>query len=267
MTGAVRHNGWVGSYRDDGIVLRTQKLGEADRIVTLLARRTGRVRAVAKGVRRTKSRFGGRLEPFTHVDLQLYTGRSLDVITQAETVRPYGEPFASDYPRYTTGTAMLETAERFTPIEKEPALRQFLLLVGGLRALGDGQHDPRLVLDAYLLRSLAVAGYAPALDECAVCGTRAPDPSDPSAPPDRAAALRAFAIGAGGLVCRSCRAPGAATPSAATVGLMSALLRGDWRYADASERRHQIECSGLVAAYLQWHLEHSIRSLRHVEHA
>ena len=65
---------------------------------------------------------------------------------------------------------MLETAERFTPVEKEPALRQFLLLVGGLRALGEREHDPRLVLDAFLLRSLAVAGYAPALAECALCG-------------------------------------------------------------------------------------------------
>jgi DNA repair protein RecO (recombination protein O) len=272
----MRDNDGVGSYRDDGIVLRTQKLGEADRIVTLLAKRAGRVRAVAKGVRRTKSRFGGRLEPFTHVDLQLYTGRSLDVITQAETVRAYGQPLAGDYPRYTTGTAMLETAEKFTPIEKEPAIRQFLLLVGGLRALGEGQHDPRLVLDAYLLRSLAVAGYAPALDECAGCGTRAPGPAGLTRGDDRAdgqaarpaaGVFRAFAIGAGGLVCRSCRAPGAATPAVQTVSLMSALLRGDWVYADASERRHQLECSGLVAAYLQWHLEHSIRSLRHVEHA
>jgi len=258
-------NDRVSIYRDDGIVLRTQKLGEADRIVTLLTRRTGRVRAVAKGVRRTKSRFGARLEPFTHVDMLLYTGRSLDVITQADTVRPYGKPFSSDYPRYTTGTAMLETAEKFTPVEKEPAMRQFLLLVGGLRALGDEAHDPRLILDAYLLRSLAVAGYAPALDECAVCGTRvgADDHGDPSA------ALRAFAfaIGAGGLVCRSCRTPGAATPAAPTIILMNALIRGDWAHADASERRHQSECSGLVAAYLQWHLEHSIRSLRHVEHA
>lgn len=172
----MRENDLVGAYRDDGIVLRTHKLGEADRIVTLLARRTGRVRAVAKGVRRTKSRFGARLEPFTHVDLLMHTGRSLDYITQAETVRPYGEPFSSDYPRYTTGTAMLETAEKFTPVEKEPAMRQFLLLVGGLRALSEGAHEPRLILDAYLLRSLAVAGYAPALDECAVCGTRVADP-------------------------------------------------------------------------------------------
>jgi DNA repair protein RecO (recombination protein O) len=274
----------VSIYRDDGIVLRTHKLGEADRIITLLGRRSGKVRAVAKGVRRTRSRFGARLEPFTHVDLLLYTGRSLDVITQAETVRSYGEPLVSDYPRYTTGTAMLETAERFTPVEKEPALRQFLLLVGGLRSLGEGAHDPRLVLDAYLLRSLAVAGYAPALQECAICGTRAPaaDPSDqlrdwPGARPGeageagtvrrRASGLRTFGVAAGGLVCRSCRAPGAATPAAQTIALMSALLRGDWAQADVSERRHQVECSGLVAAYVQWHLEHSIRSLRHVEHA
>ena len=125
-------------YRDDGIVLRTQKLGEADRIITILGRTSGRVRAVAKGVRRTKSRFGARLEPFTHVDLMLHTGRSLDIITQAEVIRPYGEPLAGDYPRYTAGVAMLETAERFTPVEKEPALRQLLLLIGGLRALGDG---------------------------------------------------------------------------------------------------------------------------------
>jgi DNA repair protein RecO (recombination protein O) len=262
----MRDNGPVSLYRDDGIVLRTHKLGEADRIVTVLARRTGRIRAVAKGVRRTKSRFGARLEPFTHVDLLLYTGRSLDIITQAETIRPYGQPLADDYPRYTTGTAMLETAERFTPVEKEPAPRQFLLLVGGLRSLGEGARDSRLILDAYLLRTLAVAGYAPALDECAVCGTRAPDGSAgprPGPPPG----LRAFGIAAGGLTCRSCQAPGSATPATATIALMSALLQGDWDRAEASEQRHRLECGGLVAAYVQWHLEHSIRSLRHVEHA
>ncbi|HYB15475.1 MAG TPA: DNA repair protein RecO [Streptosporangiaceae bacterium] len=252
-------------YRDDGIVLRTQKLGEADRIITVLGRSTGRVRAVAKGVRRTKSRFGARLEPFTHVDLMLYPGRSLDVITQAEVIRPYGEPLAGDYPRYTAGVAMLETAERFTPVEKEPALRQLLLLIGALRALGEGEHDPGLVLDAFLLRSLAVAGYAPVLEECARCG--APGPGGGHGAGGSAGGLRlpAFAIPAGGMVCASCRPPGAASPAAGTVALMLALLRGDWDSADRSERRHRVECSGLAAAYLQWHLEHSIRSLRHVE--
>ena len=238
-------------YRDEGVVLRTQQLGEADRIVTLLTRRTGRVRAVAKGVRRTKSKFGARLEPFTHVEAQFYTGRSLDVITQAEVVTAYGAPLATDYARYTSGQAMLETAERLTMEEKQPALRQFLLVVGGLRTLGGEEHDPGLVLDAFLLRSLAVAGYSPALEACVHCETPGPH--------------RAFSVAAGGLVCGRCRPHGAASPAAETIALMTALLRGDWAHADASDARHRREASGLVAAYLQWHLEYGIRSLRHVE--
>lgn len=246
----MRDNGRVTIYRDEGVVLRTQKLGESDRIITVLARRTGRIRAVAKGVRKTRSRFGARLEPFTHVDLQLYERRSLDLISQAETIRPYGEPLVSDYPRYTAGVAMLETAEKLTE-EREPSLRQFLLLVGGLRTLGDRSHEPRLVLDAFLLRSLSVGGWAPSLDACARCGCRA--------------GIRQFSIPMGGAICLACRVQGSANPAPETFALMAALLRGDWEAADTSADRHRIECSGLVAAYLQWHLEHGIRSLRHVE--
>src|SRR3978361_1681242 len=109
-------------YRDEGVVLRTQKLGEADRIITVLTRRHGKVRAVAKGVRRTKSKFGPRLDPFSHVDLQLYTGRNLDIVSQAESIRSYGTPIAADYPAYTPGTAGLETAHRPTAAETEPSL-------------------------------------------------------------------------------------------------------------------------------------------------
>ena len=119
-------------YRDEAIVLRTHKLGEADRIITLLTRHHGRVRAVARGVRRTSSRWGSRLEPFTHVDLMIADGRTLDVITQAETLIPFSMELGNDYERYTAGTAMLETAERLVVEDKEPALQQFLLLVGGL---------------------------------------------------------------------------------------------------------------------------------------
>jgi recombinational DNA repair protein (RecF pathway) len=327
-------------------VLRTQKLGEADRIITLLTRHNGRVRAVAKGVRRTKSRFGARLEPFTHVDVMIHPGRSLDVITQAEVIRAYGTPLVSDYPKYTAGTAMLETAERFTPVEKEPAIRQFLLLIGGLRALGDAidpgapansqgpadngdpgeledpgklgdpggladpggpgdpggnaargtpddlerglddqenraeradntgdgepvaaPRDPRMVLDAYFLRSLTFAGYAPALEECARCGAPGPTAAGQAASQAGTRPLVAFAVAAGGMVCAGCRPPGSASPAPQTAALMVLLLRGDWDKAMRSERRHRVECSGLVAAYLQWHLEHSIRSLRHVERA
>ena len=244
-------------YRDEGIVLRTQKLGEADRIITLLTRRHGRIRAVGKGVRRTRSRFGSRLEPFTHVDLQLHEGRSLDIVTQAETIAPYGAALVDDYARFTAGTAMLETAERFTDAEREPSVQQFLLLVGGLRALVGSEHDARLVLDAFLLRSLSIAGYAPSFADCARCGR----PQPGSAP------HRAFSVQGGGAVCAACRPPGSAAPAAETFALMAALLTGDWATADASAMRHRQEASGLVAAYLQWHLERGLRSLPHVERA
>jgi DNA repair protein RecO (recombination protein O) len=209
------------------------------------------VRAVAKGVRRTRSKFGSRLEPFSHVDAQLYVGRSLDVVTQVETLTPFGAALAGDYARYTAGTAMLETAERFTAEEKEPAVQQFLLLVGGLRALTAGEHDAGLVLDAYLLRSLAVAGYAPSFDACARCGAEGPH--------------RAFSVQGGGSVCADCRTPGTASPDPGTLDLLAALLSGDWAVADAAEPRHRREGTGLVAAYLQWHLERGLRSLPLVE--
>ena len=141
-------------YRDTGVVLRVQKLGEADRIVTLLTRRHGKVRAVAKGVRRTRSRWGARLEPFNHVDVQCYTGRSLDIVTQAQTVDAFGAGIIGDYARYTAGCAVLETADRLVAEEGEPALRVYLLLVGAIRALSGRERDPSLVLDAFLLRAM-----------------------------------------------------------------------------------------------------------------
>ncbi|MCU1677562.1 MAG: repair protein RecO [Frankiales bacterium] len=237
-------------YRDDGVVLRTQKLGEADRIVTLLTRRHGRVRAVAKGVRRTKSKFGGRLEPFTHVDLQLYQGRELDIATQAEAITSYGAGIADDYIRYTSGVAMLEMTERLTE-EREPAMRMFLLLVGGLKALAAAEHDPGLVLDAFLLRALAVSGYEPSLGLCARCGMAGPH--------------RWFAVSAGGSVCNDCRPAGSATIREETVALLSALLTGGWETADESDARARREATGAVSAYLQWHLERSLRALPLVE--
>src|SRR4051794_41871461 len=102
----------VNLYRDEGVVLRTQKLGEADRIITLLTREHGKVRAVAKGVRRTKSRLGARVEPFMHVDAQFYAGRSLDIVTQAETLGAHGHAIAGDYARYTAGAGVVGTAGR-----------------------------------------------------------------------------------------------------------------------------------------------------------
>lgn len=236
-------------------MLRTHKLGEADRIITVLSRHNGKVRAVARGVRRTSSKFGARLEPFSHVELQFATGRSLDVITQAVTLHPFSEPLTGDYERFTTGQVMIETADRLVVEEREPAARQFQLLVGGLHALtvgtNDGPRAPAMVMDAYLLRAVALAGYAPSLTDCARCGAVGPH--------------EAFSPQSGGMVCRRCRPPGSAHPGPATISYLTALLTGDWVATRAVTESTMRQGSGLVAAFIGWHLDRGLRSLRHVD--
>ncbi|GAB3129393.1 DNA repair protein RecO [Glaciibacter psychrotolerans] len=235
-------------YRDEAVVLRTQKLGEADRIVTLLTRHNGKVRAVAKGVRRTGSKFGARLEPFMVADVQLYEGRSLDVITQAESLGSYGAQITADYPSYTAASAMVETADKLT--ESEGSLQQYLLLVGALRSLSRHEHGASLTLDSYLLRALSMAGWAPSFQDCSRCGAVGPH--------------SAVVVQLGGVVCADCAPPGAPRLDAPTITLLGALLTGDWDYAKASPNQTQAQATGVVAAYTQWHLERGLRSLEHV---
>ena len=237
-------------YSDEAIVLRTRKLAEADRIITLLTRQHGVVRAVARGVRRTSSKFGSRLEPFTHVDLQLAVGRNLDTVTQAVTRDPFGAVISADYDRYTAASVMLETSEHLVAEEREPSVQQYLLLVGGLRAMTAGERRPGDVLDSFLLRSLAVAGYAPSFDGCARCGLEGPH--------------RAFNPAHGGMLCPGCRLPGSAHPAPETVTLLGALLAGDWALVETADVRSRKEAAGLVSAYLSWHLERGLRSLPYV---
>jgi len=245
----------VPTYRDHAVVLRTHKLGEADRIITLLSRSHGKVRAVARGVRRTSSKFGGRLEPFSHVDVQFANGRSLDVVTQVETLHAYDGPLRLDYGAFTAGQAMLEAADRLVAEEREPALRQYRLLLGALRTLGEGTPvGPRpatMVLDSYLLRALSIAGYAPALTSCARCGAEGPHAG--------------FAPETGGMVCVECRPPRTALPGSQTWLLLSALINGDWQATAEVTEGACREASGLVSAFASWHLDRGLRSLRLVE--
>ncbi len=236
-------------YRDEAVVLRTHKLGEADRIVTMLSRANGQIRAVAKGVRRTGSKFGSRLEPFMVVEAQFYEGRTLDVVNQVETIGAYGREIIEDYRTYTAATAMVETAEKLTGDDSSP--QQYLLLVGALRALANKEHDASLVLDSYLLRALAIAGWAPNFYDCARCGDPGPH--------------QAFVMQLGGVVCRDCRPAGAAVIDPLTGELLGALLSGDWAVADVAPEGIRSSASGIVAAYSQWHIERGLKSLQHVE--
>ena len=144
-------------YRDVGVVLRTYKLGEADRIVVLLTAEHGKVRAVAKGVRKTTSKFGARLEPMSHVRLLLYRGRELDIVSQAESVEPLA-PLLSSLDRASQGMAVLEAADQLS-LEREPAPQLYRMLVGVLRTIAE--RPAPLVVPAFYWKLLAAEGLRP----------------------------------------------------------------------------------------------------------
>lgn len=235
----------VPTYRDEAVVLRTMKLGEADRILTLLTKEHGQIRAVAKGVRKTSSKFGARLEPFMVADIQCYEGRSLDTVNQAETLGSYGAEISANFEAYQAANVMVETAERLT--QGGIARTQYVLLVGALRSLALGEQPPELVRDAYLLRAVGLAGWAPTFGECVKCGM--------------VGEYTAVAIAVGGVVCEQCVEPGTPRITRETVMLLGALLSGDWDSARVSNKASRTQAGGFTAAYTQWHLERSLKSI------
>ena len=233
-----------GLYKDEGVVLKTIKLGEADRIVTLFTRENGKVRAVAKGIRKTKSRFGGRLEPFTRVQLLIYRGRSLDTITQADILDSF-DHVRRDYKSLTSASAMAEIVEKITP-EREGAFNIYAVLFGGLKALAEDKGDS--VLPAFLIKLLSVTGYNPELQACAGCGDQT--------------FLGGFSPALGGAVCESCwtEDQNALGIPADRIELMSTLLGSEFGYQAPQESIDDV--TNALRMYAEFHLERPLRSLQ-----
>jgi DNA repair protein RecO (recombination protein O) len=183
----------VSLYRDSGVVLRTYKMGEADRIVVLLTEHHGKVRAVAKGVRRTSSKFGARLEPLSHTALLMWRGRGeLDIVNQVEVIDHF-RVVREELTKMAQGLSMLEAVDQLAQEgQSDPQL--YSMLVGALRALADPDLDPTLVPAAFFLKALVLEGASPMLDACASCGRS-----------DTEVELVAFDLSEGGVLCRSCR--------------------------------------------------------------
>jgi DNA repair protein RecO (recombination protein O) len=237
----------VALYRDEGVVLRTWKLGEADRIVVVFTKGRGKVRSVAKGVRKTKSKFGARLEPTSHVALQLYEGRELDIVTQAESIDHLG-PLRDDLDRLTRATAMLEAVDTMAE-DRHPDTPLYTMLVGALRTLA--AHDHPLVVPGFFLKLLAHEGFQPRVDGCAVC--------------DVDADLVAFDLDEGGLLCRAHRKGQAVSPEA--VALLQLVLGGRLRDALAQPAGPTaLEVEGLATRALEHHLERRLRSVQLLPH-
>jgi DNA repair protein RecO (recombination protein O) len=236
-----------GLYRDQGIVLRTIKLGEADRIITFVTEHHGKVRAVAKGVRKTKSRFGARLEPLGHVALQLYKGRNLDIVTQVEVIEGFRE-VREDLDRLARAMAVLEVVDHVLQ-EGEDDPRLYQMSLGALRSLAAS--DTPMLVPAFFWKLLAQQGVSPLLDACVACGEEAE--------------LVAFDPVEGGTLCRACRRGARLTPEA--LALLRRILGGDLvgvLAEPSSSAGHEVE--HLARRALEHHLERRLRAVGLLDH-
>jgi len=231
----------MATFRDEGIVLRTMRLGEADRIITLVTPEHGKVRAVAKGVRKTKSKLGGRLDLLTHVSLMCWRGRELDVITQAEIIDVF-RPIRADLDKMPVAFTMLEAVDQVA-VERHPMPKLFKMLLGALSTLAND--GGAVLLGAFLWKLLALEGVSPVVDRCTACG----EPAE----------LVAFDEGVGGFLCRSCRSGQAVSPEA--VALIRQILGGGLRQAlTEPSSRATAEVERLATLATEYHLDRRLRS-------
>jgi DNA repair protein RecO (recombination protein O) len=231
----------MATYKDEGVVLRTMRLGEADRIITLATPNYGKVRAVAKGIRKPKSKLSGRLEPMTRVSVMCWKGRELDIIQQVEVIDHF-RPIREDLDRIPLAFTMLEAIDQLA-VESHPMEEEFRLLV---RALGTLATDGGAVLlGAFLWKLLALEGVSPMVDECASCSQDVP--------------LVAFDAGVGGFLCKSCRTGVGVLPD--TVKLVRQILGGHLRQALATPpSRATAEVERLATVAAEYHFARRLRS-------
>jgi DNA repair protein RecO (recombination protein O) len=238
------------SFRVEAVVLRHADWGEADRLLTLYTRQRGKVRAIAKGARRIRSRKAGHLEPFTRVTLQLAKGRDLLIVTQADTLDPY-LALGADLVKTGYASYVIELLDRFTYEDEGENEALFRLLTESLNRIAN-QADPWLAIRYYEVRLLDLLGFRPHLFECANCGEEV-QPVD-----------QYFSPAAGGVLCPKCGRglPGIWNVSVSALKVFRHLQRSPYsealRARPAPEARSELET--LIQKYLTYLLERGLNS-------
>jgi DNA repair protein RecO (recombination protein O) len=236
----------VSLYSDSAVVVRTYRLGEADRIVVLVSEHHGKVRAVAKGVRRTQSKFGARLEPLSHISFLAWKGKGdLDTINQAQVLDPF-VAMRNNLERLQSGLSIVEIAEQIVQ-EGHPNPQIYAMVVGALRTAADPARRVDLVAPAFMMKALAADGAHPVLSQCASCGETAD--------------LVAFDLNEGGVLCRACRRGRPISESAR--GVLAAMVEGGLSALLSSEPPECAdEVRSIATEAMEAHLERRLRAAR-----
>ncbi len=229
-------------YKTEAIVIRRANLGEADRIVTLFTREHGRLSVVAKGARKPKSRFAGRLELFTHLRALLAQGRTLDVVSQVDVIDPFAA-IRGDLERMSTASFVAEVTGRGTA-ERDPQPAIFVALREALRVIAAG--DAELAGYWFAAQILALSGHGPVTDRCVICGR-----------PLRSGAVFSPALGGG--LCAADRARDAEAAPASAVALAAMGFLREMPIAALGRvvlpPRQRAEVGQLFRRYLEYRLE------------
>ena len=237
-------------YKTEAIVLKQARLGEADEIVTLFTPNLGKLRAVARGARRPRSKLGGHLEPLTHSALMLAQGKNLDIITQAQAIDSF-MALRQDLWRTACALYAAELVEQFTEehAESYPTYRLLLETLGRL----EKEASPELVLRYFELHLLDVLGYRPELQACLRCQT----PLEPTA--------NYFSASGGGVLCPGCSAaePVVRPISVNALKVLRFLQANDFPTASRLrlEPELAIEVEGILREYIRYVLEREVKSV------
>ena len=238
-------------YAAEAVVLRKVDYGEADRILTLLTRERGKVPAIAKSVRRSKSRMAGQLDVFAHGTMLLAEGKSMDVVTQFQRITE-NSALGSDLKRAAVASVVAEVADKVME-ERHPAPEMFTLVVEALRHLSDREVAPLMELADFLVRVLGELGYTPEVNRCARCGGPLGEDG------------LSFSALAGGVVCRDCGHHDHAgrLVTSRTVKILRVLAAGDrelfFRLRLDAEDIQAVE--SVLEAQLEHHLDRQLKSI------
>ncbi len=230
-------------YSEHAVVLRTWKLGEADRIISMYGAQSGKIRAVAKGVRKTRTKFGARLEPISYVNVQCWKGRELDIVTQVDSVELF-PGIKSDLERLRKGLGIVEVIEELVG-DSLADFEIFRLLVKVLHRLEQG--DSHYLLSGFLWRLLQVQGLAPQLGNCVECG-------------EEGKGLTRFSASGSGLVCASHGDSVAISRDA--VSVIAWMCDGELSRALAlGDSPVRLEVEALAVSQIEALLNHKVKAL------
>ena len=238
------------SFRLEAVVLRHADWGEADRLLTLYTRERGKVRAIAKGARKVKSRKAGHLEPFTRVTLQLARGRDLLIVTDADTIDAY-QPLREDLIKTGYASYLVELLDRFTYEEESENYNIFRLLTESLSRVAN-EPDPWLAIRYYEVHLLDHLGFRPQLFACANCRE------------EIEAVDQFFSAAQGGVLCPRCGAslPGVWNVSVEALKYLRHFQRSSYAETQRARPSPQVrdEVEALMQHYVTYLLERGLNT-------